>query len=51
MGVLGVWVSFPIADTLATILTGYYLNRAVKKDLNPNISTEAVAVANPGDHD
>ncbi|AVI50688.1 MATE family efflux transporter [Pukyongia salina] len=51
MGVLGVWVSFPIADTLATILTGYYLNRAVKKDLNPNISAEAVAVANPGDHD
>ncbi len=51
MGVLGVWVSFPIADTLATILTGYYLNRAVKKDLNPNISAEPVTVVNPGDHD
>jgi len=32
-GVWGVWVSFPIADVLSTIVTGYYLNRAVKKDL------------------
>ncbi|KAA3624552.1 MAG: MATE family efflux transporter [Flavobacterium sp.] len=51
MGVLGVWVSFPIADTLATILTGYYLNRAVKKDLNPYISAEPVTAVDPGDHD
>jgi len=33
LGVFGVWISFPIADVLSTILTGYYLNRAVKKDL------------------
>jgi putative MATE family efflux protein len=32
-GVWGVWVSFPIADVLSTIVTGYFLNRAVKKDL------------------
>ena len=33
MGVFGVWISFPIADVLSTIVTGYYLNKAVKKDL------------------
>jgi len=33
LGVLGVWVSFPIADVLSTILTAYFLNKAVKKDL------------------
>lgn len=33
LGVFGVWISFPIADTLATIVTGYYLNKAVRKDL------------------
>lgn len=32
-GVFGVWISFPIADVLSTIVTGYYLNRAVKKNL------------------
>ena len=31
MGVFGVWVAFPIADVLATILTGYYLNKEVRK--------------------
>ena len=33
MGVLGVWISFPIADVLSTVVTGYFLNKAVKKDL------------------
>ncbi|MBX2828790.1 MAG: MATE family efflux transporter [Flavobacteriaceae bacterium] len=33
MGVLGVWISFPIADFLASTVTGYFLHRAVKKDL------------------
>jgi MATE family, multidrug efflux pump len=33
MGVMGVWVSFPIADVLSTIVTGYFLNKAVKNDL------------------
>ncbi len=30
---LGVWISFPIADTLATIVTGYYLRKEVKRTL------------------
>lgn len=33
IGVLGVWIAFPIADVLATVVTGYYLNKAVKRDL------------------
>jgi Na+-driven multidrug efflux pump len=32
-GVFGVWISFPIADVLSTLVTGYYLNNSVKKDL------------------
>ncbi|MBU2997618.1 MATE family efflux transporter [Cellulophaga baltica] len=30
---LGVWISFPIADVLATIVTGYFLRKEIKKDL------------------
>jgi putative MATE family efflux protein len=29
-GELGVWISFPISDILATIVTGYFLRREVK---------------------
>ncbi|QHI37329.1 Multidrug export protein MepA [Kordia antarctica] len=32
-GIFGVWVAFPIADLLSTILTGFYLNREVKRNL------------------
>ncbi|UZO81983.1 MATE family efflux transporter [Aquimarina sp. ERC-38] len=32
-GVFGVWISFPIADVLSTLVTGYYLHKAVKRDL------------------
>jgi putative MATE family efflux protein len=32
-GVWGVWISFPIADVLATIVTGYYLNKEVRRTL------------------
>jgi putative MATE family efflux protein len=32
-GIFGVWVSFPIADVLATLVTGWYLNREVKRTL------------------
>ncbi len=32
-GELGVWLAFPIADVLATIVTGYYLRREIKKEL------------------
>ncbi len=33
IGVFGVWIAFPIADVLSTLVTAYYLNKAVKKDL------------------
>lgn len=33
-GVLGVWVSFPIADVLATFVTYIYLRKEVKFRLN-----------------
>jgi Na+-driven multidrug efflux pump len=33
IGVFGVWIAFPIADVLSTLVTAYYLNRAVKMDL------------------
>lgn len=39
-GELGVWMSFPIADVLATIVTGYFLNREVVK----NLKTPAVEI-------
>jgi len=32
-GELGVWISFPIADVLSTIVTGYFLNREIKRTL------------------
>lgn len=32
-GEIGVWVSFPLADLLATIVTGYFLNREIKNTL------------------
>jgi Na+-driven multidrug efflux pump len=32
-GVFGVWIAFPIADVLSTLVTGYYLNREVRKTL------------------
>lgn len=33
MGELGVWLSFPIADVLATIVTGVYLAREIRTNL------------------
>ena len=32
-GELGVWMSFPIADVLATLVTAYFLNREIKAHL------------------
>ena len=32
-GVFGVWLAFPIADLLATIVTIYFLNKAIRKEL------------------
>ncbi|MTE26118.1 MATE family efflux transporter [Winogradskyella ouciana] len=34
-GEMGVWMSFPIADVLATIVTAYFLHREVKLNLKP----------------
>jgi putative MATE family efflux protein len=33
LGELGVWMSFPIADVLATIVTGFYLRKEIKTTL------------------
>ncbi|WP_372917713.1 MATE family efflux transporter [Salegentibacter sp.] len=35
-GELGVWISFPLADVLSTIVTGFFLNREIKRNLNPD---------------
>ena len=32
-GIFGVWVSFPIADVLATLVTGYFLKREMNRKL------------------
>jgi Na+-driven multidrug efflux pump len=34
LGELGVWLSFPIADFLSTVVTGYYLKREVDRELS-----------------
>lgn len=33
LGEMGVWLSFPIADTLSTIVTGFYLRKEIKTSL------------------
>jgi Na+-driven multidrug efflux pump len=37
-GEVGVWMSFPISDVLATIVTVYFLNREVRLKLNAKLS-------------
>src|SRR6056300_87097 len=32
-GVQGVWLAFPISDVISTIMTAYFLNREVRKEL------------------
>lgn len=34
LGELGVWISFPISDVLATLVTGYFLRKEIKSTLN-----------------
>ena len=34
-GIFGVWISFPIADVLSTLITGYFL----KKEMNTKLTT------------
>ncbi len=38
LGELGVWVSFPVADILATVVTGYYLRKEIRKSLSPIVN-------------
>ena len=38
-GELGVWMAFPAADILSTIVTGFFLNREIKKNLLPSTSS------------
>ncbi|GAA4280112.1 MATE family efflux transporter [Gaetbulibacter aestuarii] len=39
MGELGVWVAFPISDTLSTIVTAWFLYREINKNLNEEVLT------------
>ncbi|NCP60402.1 MAG: MATE family efflux transporter [Flavobacteriales bacterium] len=32
-GEIGVWMSFPISDVLSTIVTAYFINKEIRKDL------------------
>jgi putative MATE family efflux protein len=32
-GIFGVWISFPIADVFATVVTGFFLRREIKRKL------------------
>ena len=36
-GELGVWISFPLADVLSTIVTGYFLNREIRTKLKLSV--------------
>tara|TARA_R110000850_G_scaffold271031_2_gene404904 strand:+ start:300655 stop:302010 length:1356 start_codon:yes stop_codon:yes gene_type:complete len=38
-GEIGVWISFPIADILSTLVTAYFLNREIRLNLKPQRST------------
>lgn len=35
-GILGVWISFPLADVISTIVTGFFLNREIRLHLKPS---------------
>lgn len=37
-GELGVWISFPLADVISTIVTGIFLNKEIRKNLVPKIA-------------
>jgi len=37
-GEIGVWVSFPLADVLSTLVTAYFLNREIRLRLKPALS-------------
>ena len=35
VGITGVWLSFPLADLFSTLVTVYFLKRAIRKQLIP----------------
>jgi len=37
-GIVGVWIAFPISDLLATLVTGFFLNKEIKTNLIPKIN-------------
>ena len=37
-GELGVWISFPLADVISTLVTGIFLNKEIRKNLVPKIA-------------
>ena len=41
-GELGVWISFPLADLLSTVITGFFLRKEIKTTLTSNKSTTEV---------
>lgn len=41
-GEFGVWISFPLADVISTIVTGYFLNREIKNTLIERASSSSI---------
>lgn len=41
-GELGVWISFPLADVISTIVTAFFLNREIRLHLKPGEMEERV---------
>ena len=39
LGELGVWISFPAADILATVVTGYYLRKEIRLSLSAKVKS------------
>ncbi|WP_121665988.1 MATE family efflux transporter [Mesonia aquimarina] len=46
-GELGVWISFPLADVISTIVTGFFLNREIRLHLKPSEMEKAASVQKP----
>ena len=42
-GELGVWISFPLADVISTIVTGLFLNREIRMHLKPKEMEEVAS--------
>jgi putative MATE family efflux protein len=41
LGIDGIWYAFPIADVLAATVTYWYLQREIKRNINPHIALES----------